>query len=244
MKVVTDAKQINFLDERFYTLDDVNYYPSITHILDCYPKGSGFNQWLKDLGSNADSVRDRAADIGSKVHDAIRLMLSGVELDWQSDKYSLEEWLFILKFAEFWQRYHPTVLASETSLVSPDLGYGGTVDLICLINNEVWLIDLKTANQLHNSYELQVAAYRKLWNGLEPERQIQRSGIFWFKSAKRGEDKAGKSIQGEGWELKEYDGDWENSLLLFNAVKQIWHNENPNPKPKNKIYPVTIKLDL
>ena len=244
MKLIADLEQINFLDERFYTLDGETFFPSVTYILDCYPKGYGFQQWLKDLGSNADQVRDRAAAIGSRVHDAINRLLVGDEITWDDKVYGFDEWQYILRFMEFWEKYKPELIATEESLISPDLGFAGTIDLVCRINGEVWLIDLKTSNYLSNSYELQVAAYRKLWDGLSPENKINRAGIFWFKALTRGEDSKGKSIQGEGWQLKEFEGDPNRAYRLFEATHEIWKNENPNPKPKNRVYPIKAKLTI
>ncbi len=249
MKIFTDVKlnQINFLDERFYTMDDpmdpeAKFVPSVTSILEAYPKGYGLTQWLKDLGHNADQVLERAAEIGSKVHKAINILLKGEAVEWDDMTYTLEEWQYILKFEEFWKTYKPELIATEWGGASTTLGYGGTLDVICKFRDEVWLIDFKTSNAIYNQYELQVAAYRQLWNELVPEQRIEKSGIFWFKSRARGEDKRGIKIQGVGWELKEYTRDWSESLTLFNAVHLIWKHENPNAKPKNTIYPMTIKL--
>lgn len=243
MKAMVGLEQIDWLDERFYTLDGESFFPSVTHILDCYPKGFGFQQWLKDLGNNSDQVRDRAASIGSKIHNAINILLKGEQITWDDKVFNLEEWQYVLRFADFWQRYKPELISTEESLISPELGFAGTIDLVCRINGQVWLIDLKTSNYLNNSYELQVAAYRKLWDGLSDDK-IQRSGIFWFKALTRGEDKAGKSIQGEGWQLKEYESDPAHAYRLFEATFDIWKNENPNPKPKNRVYPAKVKLDI
>lgn len=113
MKIIhnNDIEQITFLDERFY-LDDKTglYQPAVTTILDVYPKGYGYTQWLKDLGSNADEVMKRAGEQGSKIHDAIDLYLNGTELKWtdgEKDNYTIDEWLMILKFVEFYKTYKP-----------------------------------------------------------------------------------------------------------------------------------------
>lgn len=257
MKIITnlEAEQINFLDERFYQLGD-KYYPSVTTILDVWPKGHGFNQWLKDLGMNADAVVQRAADSGSKVHDAIHRALEGEELEWDDKTYNLEEWQFILKFQDFWSTYTPELLGSEVTLINEKLGFAGSCDLVIKFNDQIWLIDLKTSNALHSSYELQVAAYRALWNdsktiaiqngivdtlGKLDVEPIDRAGIFWFKSLKKGESKTG-NIQGKGWEIKESKRDYKESLKLFKAAHEIWKSENPNAKPYNKILPTRIKL--
>lgn len=244
MKILVDPKlqQINWLDERFYTKDNETFVPSVTYILECYPKGFGFNQWLKDLGSNADQVVERAGAIGTRVHNAIHALLMDETVEWNPEIYSVDEWLYILRFVEFWHRYKPELLATEWSEANYELGYGGTLDLVCKIGAVTWLIDFKTSNAIYNSYELQIAAYRALWNETVPEHTIDRAGIFWFKAQTRGEDKSGKNIQGKGWQLKEFDRNWKESLSLFNAVHMIFKNENPNPVPKNRILPLSVNL--
>src|SRR6478609_3179176 len=117
-------KQITFKDQRFYTLDDLVFYPSVTTILEVYPKGFGFNQWLKDVGNNAEQIRDRAADKGKKIHDATEKLKNGTELTWD-DTYSIEEWSMLCKFASFWREAKPVLIANEVSLCSQKLEFGG-----------------------------------------------------------------------------------------------------------------------
>ena len=56
------AKQITFCDERFYETSEGNFYPSVTTVLDLYPKGKEFNEWLKRNGTDADAIVTMAAD--------------------------------------------------------------------------------------------------------------------------------------------------------------------------------------
>ena len=66
--------RIDLLDQRFYCFTSENgnesYFPSVTEILSIYPKGHGFEQWLKDVGNNASGIADRAAEAGTKIHGA------------------------------------------------------------------------------------------------------------------------------------------------------------------------------
>lgn len=247
MKVIhnAEAEQINFLDERFYTLDGNIFYPSVTTVLEVYPKGYGYLQWLKDLGNNADEVVRRAGEQGSKVHDAIDQYLKGFSVHWADSEgrtnYTLEEWQMILRFVEFWETHEPIILANESKLVSESLGLGGTIDIVCEINGEIWLIDAKTSNAIHTSYELQIAAYAEMWNQLNPQ-PIDRTGIMWLKAQTRGADKTGKKIQGEGWQLKEFDRHYTEAFKVFQHCHAIWKEENPTYKPKNMMYPDKIKL--
>lgn len=248
MKIIHDVKQkqINFLDERFYTKDNINFFPSVTTILEAYPKGYGFMQWLKDLGSNADEVVKRAGEQGSHIHDAIDRYLNKEELKWtdENDKenFTLEEWLMILKFVEFWTTYKPELLANEQDYVSEILKFGGTMDLICRINKQVWLIDYKSGNAIYKSYEFQLSAYEELWNELNPKEKIVRRAVLHLRSMTRGSDKSGKVIQGKGWKLHEFERLHEEAFKIFNHVYALWKEENPVIKPKNMIYPDSVKL--
>lgn len=253
MKIVHDPKhqQINFLDERFYTSGNGIYYPSVTTILDVYPKGQGFHNWLKSFGIQSEEIVKKAAQQGTNVHNAIDRYLNGEKLQWSDNEqsnYSLEEWLMILKFEEFWKLTTPKILAHELSLVSEELEFGGTIDLVCSIKNplgkpEIWLIDHKTSNSIHTSHELQLAAYATMWNLLNPKYKIERTGILHLKAGTRGYDSKGEKIQGKGWQIKEFDRSYHEAYEVFKHVHAIWKEENPTYKPKNKIYPDSIQRE-
>ena len=246
MKVVhnKDNNQITFLDERFYFNTKTNkYHPSATTILDVYPKGYGFVRWLKDLGSNADEVLKRAQEQGTNIHDAIDALAKGAKIRWvtkETENYTLQEWLMILKFVDFYKAYKPTIISSEESLVSDDLGFGGTLDLVCRIKDEVWYIDYKSGKAIYKTNKIQGAAYQQLWNS-QKKIKITRVGCLHLQSQTRGPDRTGKNIQGEGWKVDEAK-DIDKLYRLFEHSFALWKEENPNPKPKNIVYPDIIKL--
>jgi hypothetical protein len=66
---------------------------------------------------------------------------------------------------------------------------------------------------------------------------------MWLRAQTRGEDKTRKKIQGAGWQLKEFDRNYEDGFKLFQHTKALWNEENPNYKPKNLIYPISFKLN-
>jgi len=249
MKKIIDGNQITFLDERFYqSPKDKNiYYPSVTTVLDAYPKGKGLTNWLKQVGYNADIIIEKAGQVGSNVHDAIDKYLNKEELNWMiGDEtfYSLEEWKMICKFVEFWKEYKPELIAHEYNVVSDKYKLGGTIDLVCKINGETWLIDYKTSNAIYPSHHLQIGAYSTMWNEIckpDSPNVIQRYGIFWLKSKTRGPDKDGKKIQGSGWILKEPDMSYEKAFEYYENVRVLWNLEHPNPKPKFLTLPNKLK---
>ena len=240
-----DANQLNILDERFYQSQknkDV-YYPGVTTILEAYYKGYGYYEWLKQVGFNSDEIVKKAAEQGSNVHNMIEMYLKGFEVSWltseDKEMYTLNEWQMFCKFIEFFEKYKPEILAIEFVFCNENLGFGGTLDLICKIENEIWLIDHKTSNYIHKTHELQLSAYRKAWNEINPQYEIDKAGILWLNSSTRGERNG--LIQGKGWQLKEFKRDWSEAYSLFIHTHAIWSEENPNYKPKNQVYPVSFK---
>ena len=246
MNVDQELKRVNILDTRYYTKDD-KYYPSVTSILQYFPKNKFFETWLKDVGHNADIIVKKAADEGTQVHDAIEHYLLGEKIEWLDNngysKYSLEIWKMILKFHEFWTTYKPTLIESEIHLFSDKFIYAGTCDLVVEINNEKWLLDIKTSNSLHTSYNLQLAAYAQAWNELYEEK-IDRVGILWLKSSKRGEDKKSKKIQGKGWEIYEPEKSIDENLKLFGYIHELYKLEHQDLKPNPEQFPTEIQISL
>ena len=239
-----ELKQINFLDRRVYKRGEGVYYPSVTTILQYMPKNKFFESWLKDVGHNADLIMRRAGKEGTQVHEAAEKLVLGEEISWIDDfgnaKYSQIVWEMILKFAEFWKTYKPELISAEDFVWSDKYKYAGTADLVCKMNDEVWLLDLKTSNSIHKSYDLQLASYAK---ALEESKgiKIERTGIIWLKSPTRGPSKQKGKIQGKGWKVIQVD-DIEKNFKLFQNIYELYQLENPNTEPIYNSYPTTIKV--
>lgn len=240
-----NLKRVNILDTRYYVRDD-KYYPSVTSILQYFPKNKFFETWLKDVGHNADIIARKAADEGTQVHDAIERYLLGEKISWMDDngysKYSLEIWKMILKFHDFWSTYKPTLIESEIHLFSDKYMYAGTCDLVIEMDGVKWLLDIKTSNSLYVSHDLQLSAYAQAWNELYEEK-IDKIGIIWLKSSKRGEDKKSGKIQGKGWEIYEPERTIEDNLKLFEYIHELYKLEHPNVKPTSEHFPLEIQIN-
>jgi hypothetical protein len=146
----------------------------------------------------------------------------------------------ILKFAEFWKTYKPELISAEDFVWSDKYKYAGTADLVCKMNDQVWLLDLKTSNSIHKSYDLQLASYAK---ALEESKgiKIERTGIIWLKSPTRGPSKQKGKIQGKGWKVIQVD-EIEKNFKLFQNIYELYQLENPNTEPIYNSYPTTIKV--
>jgi len=239
-----DNKQINVLDQRFYRRNG-EYYPSVSSILNYFPKNKFFHDWLKDVGHNSDIIAQKAAAEGTQVHNAIEAFLNGEEVNWIDEygnaKYNLDVWKMILKFTDFWNTHKPELVAAEYHLFSDKHKYAGTADLIVRLKDELWLLDNKTSNSIHISYGLQLASYAEAWNETHDEK-ITKIGIIWLKAATRGPDKQGKKIQGDGWQLKTFDSSIEDLMRMFLNVQEIYKLENPDAKPATETLPISVKL--
>ena len=237
-----DNKQVNVLDQRFYRRDG-KYYPSVSSILNYFPKNQFFHSWLKDVGHNSDIIASKAAGEGTQVHNAVEAFLNGEEITWIDEygnaKYNLDVWRMILKFADFWNTHKPELIATEYHLFSDEHEFAGTADLVVRLFDNIWLLDLKTSNSLHTSYDLQLAAYAQAWNETHNEK-VTHTGILWVKANTRGEGK-GDKIQGKGWELKVVS-DIENNFKMFKNIQEIYKLENPNSKPMTELLPTSVKI--
>jgi hypothetical protein len=235
-------KQVNVLDSRFYRREG-NYYPSVTSVLNYFPKNQFFHSWLKDVGHNSDIIAAKAAGEGTQVHTAVDDFLNGKEITWIDEfgnaKYNLDVWRMILRFADFWNTHKPELIATEYHLFSDEHKYAGTADLVVRLFDNIWLLDLKTSNSLHTSYDLQLAAYATAWNETHDEK-VTHTGILWVKANTRGEGK-GDKIQGKGWELKVVN-DIEKNFTMFKNIYEIYTLENPNFKPVTETLPTSVKI--
>jgi hypothetical protein len=242
-------QRIDFCDQRFYKKqgEDI-YYPSVNTILDAIDKGKEFHTWQKSLGFNADIVLRDAGEFGTKIHEAIDSYVNGELVTWMNENgkqnFTLEEWKCFLKFVDFWQTWKPIVIASEVKIVSDIYKVGGTIDLVCEINGEIWLLDFKTSNYLHDTYDLQIAAYAMMWNSIFPKYPIKRTGIIHLKAAVKGPDKTKKGhIQGRGWKLYESEKHYGDNFKVFRHVQQMWEWKNPTYKPANYYYSDRAQLN-
>lgn len=251
MKIFEELNIIEIVDKRFYEKDG-EYFPSVTTILDCYPKGYAFNEWLKSIGHNADIVANIAAEKGSFVHNAIASLIAGNEINFKDEvrgdeykyhgnKIGLDEWKAILKFQDFYDNFVEKSLESERKIFCKSKKYAGTCDYICkLKDGRVALIDFKYSNAIQISYFMQLSAYCEALK--EEGIKIDVCGVLWLKALTRGRDKTEKTIQGEGWQLKIPEKSIEYYFKLFEHTHAIYLEEHENEKPKTYTLTNFIKL--
>lgn len=236
--VDTDNNKIELLDARFYEYEG-NYFPSVTTILDAYPKSPAFYEWLKVAGEKADEIRDQFGKRGSVVHNLTEQYDKGNQVsllnDFLQPQFTSLEWAMFERYVEFAEKFSPEILLIEANYCSPDLMFGGTLDRIINFQDKKMLIDIKTSNYLHNHYWLQLAAYVKLFEEKNPGSKIDEVAILWLNAKTRTDGRNG-AIQGRGWQLKFPEKPITHYWDCFLATQKLWQEENATLSPKNEVY--------
>jgi hypothetical protein len=244
-KIDLSQNRITFLDNRFYFDNAGVPVPSVTSILDCYPKGAAFYDWLKKNGEDSDTIRDEAGNRGSIVHNLTERYDAGEEICLYGDEnvnFKMAEWAMFERYIEFRERFPFEVIHSELSLASAKLGFAGTLDRVIEMNGEKYLIDIKTSGSIWPSYWLQLAAYEKLLTGEYGYNPIHKTAILWLNAKTKTDGKVG-TFQGKGWQLiikDNLDKEWQ----LFLATFQLWKAENEGAMPRQLSYQLKHRLKL
>lgn len=240
---VPGYKRVTTVDERWYIreatdqlteLPKYEFVPSVTWIADSWPKGIGFYKWLSERGwDEAEALKEAAGEKGGRVHKAIETFLETKEIkidakfdndEGELQELTLEEWQCLMAFADWYNEVKPEVLKGEFLVWNDEHNYAGTVDLLCRINGEIWLIDFKTSQNVYPTHEIQVSAYKHAYSD-----KIDKLGIL----------QVGHRRNKCGWKFTEV----EDQFDLFLAAKQIWKKEHSGEKPSQKDYPVVLKLN-
>ena len=242
--VDTNKKQITFLDNRFYQTDSEDYVPSVTTILNAYPKDAGYYQWLKSVGEDADTIRDEAGRRGSIVHELTERYDAGEEINLLDNGgrvgFKLSEWSMFERYVDFRNRFKLENELIEFNVISPELGFAGTIDRVITMNGKRYLVDIKTSNAIYDSYWLQLAAYEQLLNYAKID--IDEVAILWLNAKTRTNGKDG-SVQGIGWQfVTRSENETNNDWRLFLATKTLWLAQNGNMQPRKQIYNITHKI--
>lgn len=250
ININNSIQQITINDTRYYKKQDI-FYPSVTFILSCYPKNAYFNNWMKrNSEEDINQIVTEASEAGNTVHGAIEdMLINKTQLHWIDEStgyvnYSMEEWLMILRFVEFYNTYKPKHILSEQHIFSNKHIFAGTIDLIVELNGEKWILDIKTSNAIHTVYELQLAAYQECWNELNPDDPIHKSGILWLKARTRKVSSDANKIQGRGWSLITSERSQEENFQIFQKVYDIFRIEQGELKPITELIPTVASLEF
>lgn len=256
----SETNKIDFYDERLYALpEEKGFVWSVNHILKARAKGIALEKWLKDVGTNADTIIKEAGDNGTAVHHLTELHDAGLkinniakdELERPIPKYNEFVWSNFLRYVYFKEYfgYELNILTIEYSFADQELDYGGTIDRIVEFRGRRLAWDFKTGGEYPEA-EYQLAAYATAWNKKFPDKAVDGTCIFYTNANVRTNrdewDKKGQ-IQGKGWKLKLFDRHFEESFKVFQNIKAIFddypENRGKTAKdrlPKNRSIPMIV----
>ena len=176
---------------RFYDIGDGIYVPSVTTVtrygcptpnfLLKYIVNNTKGDYDKYLESNSEALR-----VGTAVHDNCEKLLLGEDLLIENDP---EVQKGVISFCKWYKDYMPKVISVEEVLYAKTHKHGrlvcpfaGRCDLVVEMNDEIWMIDLKTSKSLEDyTYVIQLSMYKMLWDILHPDKTIDRLALVHCK---------------------------------------------------------------
>ena len=135
-----------------------------------------------------------------------------------------DEWEAVMSAVSALEALNPKVLNTEHTIFHPKDLYAGTIDLICEIKGEPWIIDFKSSQDIWPSHKIQLSAYREALGNKH------RIGVL----------QVGYKRNKNRYKFTEI----EPCYNLFEAAYTIWKSENNGVQPSQKDYPLTLSLKL
>lgn len=134
----------------------------------------------KVYGDADPDVLARAAARGTAVHQAAENYARfGIE------DVAPEHAGYFEAFKSWWNANKPVILGTECRVYHKELGYAGTCDLLCIIDDQTTLVDYKTTSSVaHMLTMVQLEGYGRAWesHGLKIDRReilhLQNSGKY------------------------------------------------------------------
>lgn len=207
---------------------------AVRAVLDGYPAAmhNDDEAIIKWALSQSRKGRDTAANVGSGVHHLADMALRASESDPNAWQVSDDTQPYLNAFRAFSDRYERSSFVSSEKMVWSLNGYAGTYDLLMMIGNELWLIDIKTGKGIdYPEYALQLAGYR--WADYiilegNPVRynmpDVQRTGILHLRP---------DLYPDTGYRLYEVPTDYTDDYIPFLGLVEAykWRQRRMKVKP-------------
>lgn len=151
--------------------------PSVTTIIGRFKDSGGLLYWANKAGlegKTLDEARAPSATAGTMAHSLVEAHLMGnpePQLTGDADTVSKARHAYI-SYLKWEAMTHLEIRYAEVPLVSEKYRFGGRLDAIGVVGNELVLVDWKTSNSVYADYLLQLAAYQILWEEAYPEHAI------------------------------------------------------------------------
>lgn len=230
-----NEKRVDIFNERWYRHPETGkFYRSVTTILGIIDKGYAYDEWLKNNGHNAEIITDRAGRFGTDFHKLVERFLKGetinyIDLPTFDERTSTALWERFNIWFSFWKEFTSKnkvqIIDVEYITYSEEYEYAGTVDLTCLVNDELSIMDWKTGNIVGNKEKLQMQAYMKTVNAI-------KSYLIHLPAIKPNQ---------KGYKIIETEFN-QTQFELFLATKKVFDMENTD-KPKVLTLPLSLNIE-
>ncbi len=202
----------------FYWIDGVPYI-SVTNVLKCLDKPAlrywygqqVYRAFAKDPGLSEKEAMSapylesgKAKDRGSTVHSIVEAYKkTGVVIEDIPEKFRG----YAEAFYSWVKDNKVEIIKQEKTVISEKHGYGGTLDIIALIDGSRMLIDVKTGKGIYPEAWLQLSAYKEAVE--EEGKKVDEIAVLLLKEN-------GKYLFERG----------ESDIKAFLACKKIWIWQN------------------
>ena len=151
-----------------------NRLPSVTTIIGRFKESGGLLYWANQQGLEGKTLDQARAEVttpGTLAHKAVEDHINGRPETALSGAGEVTEKARNAYAAYLhWEAMNRiTFRHTEVSLASEQHAFGGTLDAVGMIGNELILLDWKCANAVYADYLYQLAAYGLLWNENYPD---------------------------------------------------------------------------
>lgn len=160
-----------------YKTSDGKRVPSVTTILSRFKESGGLLHWANTCGLNGQTLEEArlpAATAGTMAHDLVEAHINGremPELHGAGDVVAKARAAFDV-YLRWQDMTRLEIRHTEVSLVSEEHKFGGRLDAIGVLGNQLCLLDWKSSAALYADYLYQAAAYKLLWDSNYPESPI------------------------------------------------------------------------
>lgn len=171
---------------------DCKEIPSVTTVLKILnkPELVDWANFMGKIGKDANEIKESAALVGTYVHWIIErickkkiIPLSVIDKDERINLTQERQIKKCVKSFKKWRKeYEPKFKYNEYRVQNNKVG--GTIDCICKINGEYYIIDFKTSKQPYASYFIQLAAYNYLLKETNFKHQIDKVAVLNLNKSK------------------------------------------------------------
>lgn len=201
--------------------------PSVSTILDRV-KSDSYDAMVNRMGQEAaDELMATAAARGTRIHKACELYAqevaepTGINITADLEDGDLP---YVEGFDNWWDRYNPTLIATEKFVHSSKYKYAGRLDLIVELDGQRWIIDIKTGVDSVR-HGLQLKMYQQADYEMTGVRA--RMGVLALDAKRAVGFRNSRSPYG----LMEFKEPWSPALAHI-AVFKWWAKKLPIKQPK------------